>query len=83
MMLGQLMKRVSLVSPQPGKGTSMGKSETAKTEFQKLPEASNCKTRGMVSLGESGVMSFFVSVISTPKDPLRPSGELPFREEGW
>ena len=52
-MLGQLMKCVRLVPPQPGKGTSMGKSETAKTDFQKLPVASNCKTRGMVSLGES------------------------------
>lgn len=36
MMLGQLMKRFRLVSPQPEKGTSMGKSETAETDFQKL-----------------------------------------------
>ena len=53
-MLSQLMKRVRLVPPQSKKGTSRGKSESAKTDFQKLPVSSNCKTRGMVSLGESG-----------------------------
>lgn len=68
-MLSQLMKHVCLVPPQPEKGTSMGKSETAKTDFQKLPVPSNCKTRGMVSLGESGSYVFLCVCRKYTKGP--------------
>ena len=54
MALRQLTKHICMVPPQPGKGPVMGRNETVKTNFQKLPVAKYCKTRGIISLGETG-----------------------------
>lgn len=50
------------------------KLQTAKTNFPKMTCSKHWRTSGMILLGRGMVMAFFVSVMVTPKAPLKPSG---------